>query len=171
MPLTGLILFQILCTVVFVLDVTSDMEPLGMSSFAYSKLWPEIGAAAGLVLGIVFEGVALFALVRRQARLTQGLHAASGALADLMENYFRDWKLTPSEQAVAAFTIKGYSIAEVAGLRGTAEGTVKTHLNAIYRKAGVTGRAQLVSLLVEDLLHGPLVTRDGADLTAVPDRK
>jgi DNA-binding CsgD family transcriptional regulator len=58
---------------------------------------------------------------------------------------------------VAAFTIKGFTIAEIAALRGSAEGTVKTHLNAIYRKAGVQGRGQLVSLLIEELLGGPLL--------------
>ena len=41
---------------------------------------------------------------------------------------------------MAWFTIKGLSIAEIARLRGTSEGTVKAHSNAIYRKAGVSGR-------------------------------
>jgi len=80
----------------------------------------------------------------------------------VMEGHFRAWWLTPSEQDVATFTIKGCSIAEIAALRGSAEGTVKTHLNAIYRKAGVPGRGQLVSVLIEDLMGGPLV--------AAPDR-
>lgn len=33
------------------------------------------------------------------------------------------------------------------------QGTVKTHLNAIYRKSGLSGRGQLASLLIEDLLN------------------
>ena len=48
-----------------------------------------------------------------------------------------------------------------AKLRGSAEGTIKTHLNAIYRKSGVTGRAQLVSILIEDLMRGTLVGTEG----------
>ena len=36
-----------------------------------------------------------------------------------MEGYFADWGLTPSEADIATFTIKGYSIAEIAGLRGS----------------------------------------------------
>jgi DNA-binding NarL/FixJ family response regulator len=39
---------------------------------------------------------------------------------------------------------------------------VKTHLNAIYRKAGVQGRGQLVSVLIEDLLNAPLVPEAAA---------
>ena len=34
---------------------------------------------------------------------------------------------------------------------------IKTHLNAIYRKSGVAGRSQLVSVLVEDLFQAPLL--------------
>jgi DNA-binding CsgD family transcriptional regulator len=49
------------------------------------------------------------------------------------------------------------SISEIAVLRGSREGTIKAHLNAIYRKAGVSGRSQLVSLLVEDLMQEPLI--------------
>jgi DNA-binding CsgD family transcriptional regulator len=103
----------------------------------------------------------LLRLLRRQAQLERQMSVAAGALHEVMENYFRDWKLTPSEQDIAAFTIKGYSIAEIAGFRGSAEATVKTHLNAIYRKAGVTGRGQLTSLLIEDLLRAPLVGGGG----------
>jgi hypothetical protein len=65
--------------------------------------------------------------------------------------------LTPSEQDVATFLIKGCDIAEIARLRGSAEGTVKAHLNAIYRKADVSGRAALVSILIEDLMSQPLI--------------
>jgi len=44
------------------------------------------------------------------------------------------------------------STQEIASLRGTAGGTVKAQTNAIYRKAGVTGRSQLLSLFIEDLM-------------------
>ena len=57
--------------------------------------------------------------------------------------------------------MKGCSIADIAQMRGSAEGTVKTHLNAIYRKAGVQGRGQLVSVLIEDLMNAPLVEKKG----------
>jgi DNA-binding CsgD family transcriptional regulator len=106
--------------------------------------------------------------LRRQETMARGLGVAAGALSDLMEGYFRDWGLTSAEQDVAAFTIKGYSIAEIAELRGSAEATVKTHLNAIYRKAGVPGRGQLVSLLIEDLMRAPLMPSEASAETHVP---
>lgn len=157
--LVALILFQTLCSAFFVFDVIEDLR---RGDVGLVHMLPEIGATIGLFVGIVFEGRSLLALLRRQAHMEKSLGVAAGALAELMEDYFRQWALTPSEADVAAFTIKGYSIAEIATLRGSAEGTVKTHLNAIYRKAGVQGRGQLVSLLIEDLLNAPLVPKAGA---------
>ncbi len=156
--LVGLILFQLACTSIFVWDVISDFS----EETSVLQVVPEIGAALGLLIGIAFELGYLTRLLRRQETMARGLGVAAGALADLMEGYFRDWGLTAAEQDVAAFTIKGYSIAEIAELRGSAEATVKTHLNAIYRKAGVPGRGQLVSLLIEDLMRAPLVDPAGA---------
>jgi DNA-binding CsgD family transcriptional regulator len=158
-PLAALILFQGLCALYFVLDVLRDGRD-GESPLLH--IGPELAATMGLVIAIAVQIRVLLDLLRRQQRMEQGLGVAAGALGELMEEYFRAWSLTPSEQDVAAFTIKGYSIAEIATLRGSAEATVKTHLNSIYRKANVPGRAQLVSVLVEDLLRAPLM--DGADV-------
>jgi DNA-binding CsgD family transcriptional regulator len=72
---------------------------------------------------------------------------------DLLAERFEEWALTPAEKDVALFAIKGMSTSEIAGLRNTSEGTVKAQTNAIYRKAGVTGRAQLLSLFIEDLMR------------------
>ncbi|MGB7321604.1 MAG: helix-turn-helix transcriptional regulator [Albidovulum sp.] len=102
----------------------------------------------------MFEAGYLLQMLRKQDHAERALSVASGALHEVMEGYFETWKLTPSEADVAAFTIKGFAIAEIAELRGSAEATIKTHLNAIYRKAGIAGRGQLVTLLIEELLDG-----------------
>lgn len=80
------------------------------------------------------------------------LKAASTAFGEHIQSRFDDWRLTPAERDVALFAIKGLNLAEIAGLRDTSEGTVKAQTNAIYRKAGVSNRSQLVSLFVEDLM-------------------
>jgi DNA-binding CsgD family transcriptional regulator len=165
-PLAALILFQSLCALYFVLDVARDGHSGDTALFHFG---PELAATLGLVIAIAVESYVLAGLLQRQARMEQGLGVAAGALGELMEDYFRTWGLTPSEQDVAAFTIKGYSITEIAELRSSAEGTVKTHLNSIYRKAQVPGRAQLVSVLVEDLLRAPLVDGAGAKPFAKPE--
>ena len=76
---------------------------------------------------------------------------------DLISDRFREWELTPAERDVALFAIKGLSTLEISELRSTSEGTVKAQTNAIYRKAGVSGRSQLISLFVEDLMSDRLV--------------
>ena len=157
-----LILFQAICAAVFLNDVVSDLAPQPWADVVSLANLSEIAATLGLGIGLIFEAFVLVRLLKRQARMQQSLTAAATALSDLMQTYFDTWGLTPTEQDVAAFTIKGCSIAEIAVLRGSAEGTIKTHLNAIYRKSGVTGRAQLVSVLVEDLLQTPLIAPEAA---------
>ena len=172
-PVMALLAFQIACTLVLLADVGAEFRAAGVNMLADLHLMPELVAVLGLAASIaknspsirtrvkpastVFVGLVLRRMLARQARLEKGLSVASGALAGLIESYFVNWGLTGAEQDVATFTIKGYSIAEIATLRGSAEGTIKTHLNAIYRKADVTGRAQLTSLLVEDLMRAPLM--------------
>ena len=53
---------------------------------------------------------------------------------------------------MALFAIKGLNVQDIARLRETSEGTVKAQTAAIYRKAEVTGRPQLLSLFIEDLM-------------------
>ncbi len=152
-----LILFQLISTVIIARDTIRDLGILGIAGFTDSHLLPEILATVGLIIGIGIGLIYLTHLLRRQARFERGIGVAAGALNDLMEGYYAAWKLTVAEQDVATFTFKGYSISEIAGFRGSREGTIKAHLNAIYRKAGVSGRAALVSLLIEDLMSQPLI--------------
>ena len=101
--------------------------------------------------------------LRDRHRAEEQLRRASGAFADLLQERFQEWGLTPSEKDVALFAIKGMSTAEIASLRSTSEGTVKAQTNAIYRKAGVTGRPQLLSLFIEDLM------RDDGSIRPMPE--
>ena len=76
---------------------------------------------------------------------------------ELLNDKFVEWGLTPAERDVAFFAIKGLSTQEIAELRQTSEGTVKAQTFAIYRKANVSGRAQLLSVFIEDLIAEGLV--------------
>jgi DNA-binding CsgD family transcriptional regulator len=98
-------------------------------------------------------------VIRRNREVEGRLRQVSRAFGTLLEERFRDWGLTPSERDVAWFTIKGLTIAEIARLRQTSEGTVKAQSNAIYRKAGVSSRTQLLSLFIEDLMEDAPGTR------------
>ena len=113
----------------------------------------EIGAAVGLLIGVILGTIALRRSWARTLRAEEALRRASGAFMEVLHERFAEWGLTPAERDVALFAIKGLSTAEIATLRETSEGTVKAQTNAIYRKAGVSGRSQLLSLFIDDLIE------------------
>ncbi len=155
--LLGLIAVQSLCAAFFLLDVMADLRPGGLRMLGNLHIATETLAALALVSAIAFECRYLMRLLRRKAHLEEQVSVAAGALHEVIRAHFDRWELTPAECDVALFAIKGMSIAETARLRGSAEGTVKSQLNAVYRKAGVSGRGALLGLLIDDLIAGPLV--------------
>jgi DNA-binding CsgD family transcriptional regulator len=166
--IAAILAVQSLCAVFFVSDILSSMIGIRTTPISWqSRELIEIGAALGLVLGILLGAIALRRADRARAAAEVRLRRAQVAFAELLEERFRDWNLTPAEADVALFAIKGMSTAEIAGLRGVSEGTVKAQTAAIYRKAGVSGRPQLLSLFIEDLL-GDRLTAVGADTGTLP---
>jgi len=149
---------QAFCAVFFVSDIVMTVIGLRDTPISWHRReLLEIGAAMGLILGLVLGGVALAHTMRQSARFRRQLRVASGAFMDLLHERFDEWGLTPAERDVALFAIKGMSTQEIALLRNTSEGTVKAQTNAIYRKAGVGGRPQLLSLFIDDLMDDAFV--------------
>lgn len=154
-----LFVIQLLCAAVFVLDILSSFIGFGMAPLNWQlREILEIGAAIGLLVGLVLGAYVLKHAITDRNAAEARLKRASGDFAAILNDRFAEWGLTPAERDVALFAIKGLSTAEIAGLRETSEGTVKAQTNAIYRKAGVTGRPQLLSLFIEELMRedGPL---------------
>ena len=158
LALVGLIAAQAFCAAFFLYDVALDGFELAWPPFTNRHFLLEAFAALALIAAVLVETSFLMRLLQRKAHLETQVSIAAGAFQDVMQARFNDWGLTPSEADVATFTIKGMSIAEIAQLRGTAEGTVKAQLGAIYRKAGVQGRGALLGLFVEDLMTPPAPT-------------
>lgn len=153
-PFLAIFVIQALCAFFFVSDILSAFVGFQTSPVSWEmRELLEIGAAVGLILGVVLGSLMLRRALRDRHHAEEQLRRASGAFMDLLEERFAEWGLTPSERDVALFAIKGMSTAEIAGLRSTSEGTVKAQTNAIYRKAGVSGRSQLLSLFIEDLMR------------------
>ena len=156
----GLIAAQVICGAVFFVDVLGDWAETGGPDWG---LLPEALASVALFVGIAFEAVYLVQLLRRKASLERSVGMASSALQAVIEGHFDEWKLTASERDVAALMVKGLSISEIAGVRGSAEGTVKAHLNAIYRKANARNRAEVLSLIMDTLIDKPLLPTNSDD--------
>ncbi|ARE38679.1 Transcriptional regulator, LuxR family [Rhodovulum sp. P5] len=125
----------------------------------------QIGAVLGLGLGMAVTATLFLRSLRARQHAEDRLRRASGAFMEIVSERFDQWDLTPAERDVALFLIKGLSTREIAGVRSTSEGTVKAQTAAIYRKAGVSGRAQLLSLFIDGLFDDSLmsVVTGGAD--------
>ncbi len=151
---TGLVFLQTACAAFFAYEVFGPVLGLRTSPLGWgAHEMIEIGAAVGLVIGLFFGVGAIFYSNAKRREAEDKLAALSGAFGQLLEERFGEWGLTPAEHDVAYFLVKGSTTQEIAGYRGTSEGTVKAQTAAIYRKAGVSGRSQLVSLFIEDLMH------------------
>jgi DNA-binding CsgD family transcriptional regulator len=108
---------------------------------------------------IVREQAALRAL---RSRLTEARAAAeswrreteslSAGLGRAIDSQFQVWKLTDAEREVAVLLVKGFALREIATLRETSERTVRQQALGVYRKAGLTGRAELAAFFLEDML-------------------
>jgi len=152
LPLTLFLCIQALCTLMFVSDIAISVLDLPVPPMRWeTHEMIEIAAIVGLTIGMVLGWLALRRAMRDAREMQAHLRRAQGAFHDLMAERFVEWGLTPAERDVALFAIKGLNTAEIAAVRGTSEGTIKSQSNAIYRKAGVGGRAQLLGLLIDDL--------------------
>lgn len=150
--LSAILVIQILCAAFFVGERVLSLLGFGPIDWTLYELI-EIGAALGLVFGIVMGVLALRTAHRRSAKAEEALRLARTAFRDVLNERFAEWDLTAAERDVALFAIKGFSTQDIADLRGVSEGTVKAQSNAIYRKAGVSGRAQLLSLFIDELVE------------------
>lgn len=151
--LWALMSLLVLCSLFFLSDSIGDL--FGWQVEDSDTL--ETLVVLALVVAVGLTGFEIRKILDRQRRLEDQIRAASGAFSELLEDYFEQWRLTPSERDVALLAIKGLSIADIARLRNTKEGTIKAQSNAIYRKAGVSGRLQLLSLFIEDLMSSAVV--------------
>lgn len=83
---------------------------------------------------------------RNRARL------ALDGLARAIDEQFAEWDLTQAEREVALLLLKGFSHKHIAAVTGRSERTARQHAAAVYRKAGLAGRAELAAFFLGDLM-------------------
>ena len=118
----------------------------------------ELLVATALLAGIIYTGRMLRTQARAIADRDATIAVASGAIGDLIDRRFAEWRLSPAESDVALLALKGVAVQDIARLRGAAQGTVRSQLSQVYGKAGVAGQPMLMSLFLEDLID-PLLER------------
>ncbi|MEP2425549.1 MAG: helix-turn-helix transcriptional regulator [Paracoccaceae bacterium] len=149
-----LILVQVLCGFFFVSDIIADYRAVNETGTSQFYLSIEALATLSICAAIIFEVKYILELLRRKAHLERSVSVASAAMHDVILAHFKSWDLTPSESDVANFLVKGFGISEIADMRGNAEGTIKSHLNSIYRKSGTRNRGEVLSLILDSLMDG-----------------
>jgi DNA-binding NarL/FixJ family response regulator len=94
-------------------------------------------------------------LDRARAEARRWKSEASEVLRGLgaaIDAQFGRWGLSSAEREVALLLLKGLAHKEIAEVRETSEKTVRQQSLAVYRKAGLSGRAELSAFFLEDLL-------------------
>ena len=153
LPLIGLIVYCI-SLLAFTIDFLSEVTGWNFLS-ALPWILHEIFTLmtlVGLCVGMYFIARSYRLAASNTRYLAKQLDAAKGAFQSGVDGYFEEWGLSEAEKDIALLTIKGMTISEIAEIRHTKQSTIKTQSSAIYRKAGVASRSQLVSLLIEELL-------------------
>lgn len=156
--LAVVILAQSLCAMFFLGDVIVDLVDDGR--FENIHILIEGVAALALAAGVIFLMLELRRLLLRMDKMETGLQVARGEVVQVIERHFELWSLSPAERDVALLLVKGVDTETIATIRGTAKGTVRAQSAAIYAKAGVDGRSQLISLFLEELLANDAITAE-----------
>ena len=149
--LVSIMAVQALAAIYFLVDGVGDIAEKSTSGFSFEILMDGVVAFA-LIAGLVV-GTRHFRKTADEIRRKDiSLEIARGALSQHITQRFDEWGLTSGEAEVALFAMKGCNVAEIAGLRNSATGTVRAQLSQIYSKAGVSSQSMLVSSFIEDLL-------------------
>lgn len=149
----GALAIQVFSLVLFVGEIYMDSFGSGVFFISWGLHEAiELTAVIGLVIGLTLSVVLMRTLLARNTKVEGQLRVASGDFHAMLTEHFEQWALSPSETDVAFFAMKGLSNNEIAELRGTSDGTVKAQLNAVYRKAGLESRTQLLGLFIEELM-------------------
>lgn len=163
--LTALALLLGAVTALVGVDVADDARSGGSRGHIALELLIMAAALAGAITLVTF-----LLQTRRRARLLQGRlrqaeqeverfrdesRAHLQGLAVAIDRQLARWSASPAEREVALLLLKGLSHKEIATVRDTSERTVRQQALALYRKAGLSGRAELAAFFLEDLLVPP----------------
>lgn len=123
------------------------MITLSLGAAAYlAHGWRKAHAVAGKLAGLVRSKQAEAEAWQRNAE------QLLGGLARAIDLQCESWGLTATERETALMLLKGYSHKRIAKLTGRSERTVRQHSVAVYRKSGLSGRAELAAFFLEGLI-------------------
>jgi DNA-binding NarL/FixJ family response regulator len=151
------------CGTILAFDVTAEAIAAFQVPFsAYNTMHIAIEAIATVFLGVgaVFAYSHMKTLRIRAEHDEEQLLRLRREFDGVLQERFSAWALSKSEIDVALLTIRGLSIHRIAELRHTQQGTIKAQLSAIFRKAGVSSRTELLAMFMDELLDFGATAQD-----------
>ncbi len=142
---------QSIAAAYFVIDGVEDVLA-GLQTGISLEIVMECAVAFALLAGVALSVRHTRHLLRQASRAETTLETARGAMGAVIQQSFREWGLSRSEAEVALFALKGSSISEIAVMRHSAEGTVRSQLSQIYAKAGVKNQPMLMAHFIDELI-------------------
>lgn len=153
------------------LHLAIELAAVGLAAGGAAWLWWRLQSArrhARLLSRRLEEVHADAARLREDvARFRAESQQHSRGLGEAIDRQFQRWGLSPAEREVALLLVKGLSHKEAAEVRATSERTVRQQALAVYRKAGLAGRAELAAFFLEDLLQ-PVAPAPAAEAVPTP---
>jgi len=131
------------------LHIVAELAVVALATVGAGFLWWQLIAARRETRELQSD------LVRTQADFARFRGEAQDAMKGLavaIDRQFDRWGLSPAEREVALLLLKGLAHKDAAQLRATSERTVRQQALSVYRKAGLSGRAELAAFFLEDLL-------------------
>lgn len=150
---------QLVCVLAFVIDIASEFpDPATWGYLPFRSalhLGVELGVVVLLMIGVALVRQAIRRVAGERDRAQSDLRSLRGDFDAILQAQFTDWNLTDTQRDIALLTLRGLTIERIAEARNCAQGTVKAHLNAIYRAGGFRTRGELVGFFMDELLeHG-----------------
>lgn len=119
----------------------------------------------GIILVYAYVLLGRIEVSRRSLRQEQEkVSRLSGELMARIQQRFAQWSLSKSEQEVGLLLIRGFSMKEIAAIRGVTERTTRHQATSLYAKSGLANRYELTSYFIEDLLSA--ASRDDTTQTS-----
>jgi len=125
-------------------EVALIVSALGLVAWLWRGWWRAEESAGALQRSLTERQAERDAWRVRAERALEGLGKA-------VDQQFGAWQLTAAEREVALLLLKGHGHKQIAAATGRSERTVRQHAVAVYKKAGVQGRAALAAFFLEDL--------------------
>ncbi len=150
------------------LEVVTEDEPMELADFLADALQTALIVASAT--GVTLLTGRFQAEKEEKETLTRDLRMARAegktwreraqgylsGLGEEIQKQFEKWQLTGAEREVGLLMLMGFSLRELAGLRGTTEATVRHQARAIYQKSNLPGRTAFCAYFLEDLLPAPI---------------